>query len=161
MLADSSCSLCVTAKPVLYTHLCQYSSNNGISWHSQRTDIFWSFSALQTLNFPLVMQTYTLSLTGAIQSNRSNTEVTVFHQGVLQCEDGLGFWLRNNRVESILKGKKTKTPANSWCQFFLKLLKGIYWACNNELIAVQDIVIRCFNGRSSPVVPHAGSQSEP
>lgn len=80
------------------------------------------------------MQTCTLSQTGGIQPNKSNTEVTVFHQLVLQWKDRLSFWLKKNSTEFTLK----EMPPNGWCQFFSNWKEEIYWACNNELMAVQD-----------------------
>lgn len=48
------------------------------------------------------------SCTGGFQPNKGNTEVTVFHQGVLQCKERLGL-TENNRAGFTLK----ETPPNS------------------------------------------------
>jgi len=66
-------------------------------------------------NLHMLMQTCTLSLTGGSQPNKTNPEVTVFHQRVLQCTDRGGLLTRRNRAEFSLK--KTKQLIISYLKF--------------------------------------------
>lgn len=64
------------------------------------------------LNFPMVMQTCTLSQTGGIQPNQSNTVLTVFHQGAVKTR--------------ILKITELNSTKQLMSVLFLNLLKEIY-----------------------------------